>query len=80
MTIDRVTARALTDAGYMPLSEYIRMFGCACDDAISRISDARPVHGTEACSEREGNASPDMGADIHGGGSGNLFTHHRERI
>ncbi|WP_152535702.1 hypothetical protein [Bradyrhizobium sp. Ai1a-2] len=26
-TIDRVTARALVEAGYMPLSEYIAMFG-----------------------------------------------------
>ena len=25
--IDRVTARAFTEAGYMPLSEYIRTFG-----------------------------------------------------
>lgn len=25
--IDRITARALVDAGYMPLAQYIRLFG-----------------------------------------------------
>jgi hypothetical protein len=27
MSIDRASARALVDAGYMPLSEYIKLFG-----------------------------------------------------
>lgn len=28
--IDRTSARALVEAGYMPLSEYIGLFGDAC--------------------------------------------------
>ncbi|MDN4982353.1 hypothetical protein KUL72_20055 [Bradyrhizobium arachidis] len=27
MSIDRTSARALVEAGYMPLSEYVRLFG-----------------------------------------------------
>jgi hypothetical protein len=33
--IDRVTARALTEAGYMPLSEYTRTFG---DDMVAETT------------------------------------------
>jgi hypothetical protein len=38
LQIDRTTARALTESGYMPLSEYIQMFGAeiAAESATER--------------------------------------------
>jgi hypothetical protein len=33
--LDRATARALTEAGYMPLSEYITLFGD--DSNVARV-------------------------------------------
>jgi hypothetical protein len=36
--LDRVTARAMVDAGFMPLSRYIQMFE-ACDDEQSCIDE-----------------------------------------
>jgi len=36
--IDRISARALTEAGYMPLGEYIRLFG----DEVAAAADCKP--------------------------------------
>ncbi len=33
--LDRTTARALVEAGYMPLTRYLEMFGESADDAPS---------------------------------------------
>ena len=38
--LDRATARAMVDAGFMPLSRYIQMFEDADDDELSCV-DAR---------------------------------------
>jgi hypothetical protein len=36
--IDRISARALTDAGFMPLGEHIRLFG----DEVAASADCKP--------------------------------------
>lgn len=42
MTLDRITARALVEAGYMPLPEYVRDFGHAPSDPIAASKPASP--------------------------------------
>jgi hypothetical protein len=51
MPIDRSTARALVDAGYMPLSEYVALFGdtVTAPDIVPSIErDARDDAAQEA--------------------------------
>jgi hypothetical protein len=41
--LDRDTARALAEAGYMPLSEYIRMFGDELAASKTLLQAAVPI-------------------------------------
>jgi len=53
--LDRTTARALVEAGYMPLSVYLQLFG----EAVANAQDAPLVpdlHCSEAVSRVRGNA------------------------
>lgn len=45
-SIDRVTARALVEAGYMPLRDYIEMFGAEVSSP-STAPDEGDLHGQE---------------------------------
>jgi hypothetical protein len=48
--LDRITARALVDAGYMPIGEYIRLFG---DEVMAEAYHHSP------------NTAPDLPALMH---------------
>jgi hypothetical protein len=41
-TLDRVMARALVEAGYMPLPEYIAMFGDEAEEAYHQSPNTAP--------------------------------------
>ena len=63
--IDRITARALTEAGYMPLSEYIEMFGDEVSAEAAIAKEPIPVgsHRTRPWSVPAHFASPIRGAN-----------------
>ena len=60
MSIDRTAARAFVEAGYMPLSEYVRLFGdtVTAPDIVPSIDTApREDTGPEAGTAASGGVS-----------------------
>lgn len=78
MILDPAFARALTDAGYMPVAEFVRH--CTCDDAIARIDLACPVHAMKPFSQHESNRFPyDTANDARvRGGASVQISHHKD--